>query len=176
MKIEIINLSNLHLINTIDSTFTVNSKLKVKLSDDKFTYEIETFAPYQKTYKYEDIDYSAYINNPNRNIFFAFKNEKLAGQIIVLKYWNDYAYINDIRITEEFRGKGVGKALMQKAIEWAKENNCIGVEAETQDVNVKACRFYEKLGFILGGFNMFRYRASEKEKNEIALNWYLVFE
>jgi GNAT superfamily N-acetyltransferase len=175
MKIEILTHSGLHLINTISSAFTVDSKLKLKLSENKFSYEIEAMPPYEKNYEYEDMDYSVYIGNKDKIVFFAFENEKLAGQIIVFKYWNRYAYINDIRIQKEFRGKGIGKALMQKSIEWAKEHDCVGVEAETQDINVKACLFYEKLGFNLGGVNLFRYKFSEKEKNEIALNWYLLF-
>jgi streptothricin acetyltransferase len=175
MRIETITHANLHHINTIDSTFTVDSKLKVKLADNKFTYEIESLIPYEKTYEYENPDYSAYINNDSRTVFFAFENEKLAGQVIILKYWSGYAYINDIRVDKGFRGKGIGKALIKKAIEWAKKNNCIGLEVETQDVNVKASLFYEKLGFVLGGFNSFRYKSFENEKNEIALNWYLLF-
>ena len=173
MRIESLSHTNLHLINTIESTFIVDSRLKIKLSDNKFSYEIESVIPYEKSYQYENPDYSEYINNISKTVFLAFENEKLAGQIIILKYWSSYAYINDIRVGMEFRGKGVGKALMHKAIEWAKMNNCIGVEVETQDVNVKACLFYEKLGFTLGGFNSFRYKSFENEKNEIALNWYL---
>lgn len=176
MKIEIINHSNLHNINQLDSTFTVDSKLKLKLSDNKFSYEIEPVAPFKKTYEYEHSDYAAYINNDTRTVFFAFKNNTLAGQIIVLKYWNNYAYINDIGVKDEYRGTGIGKALLQKAIEWAQSRKCIGVEAETQDINVNACLFYEKLGFSLGGVDMFRYKNSQKEKDEVAINWYLLFQ
>lgn len=175
MRTETISQTNLHLINTIDSTFTVDSKIKINLLENQFSYEIKSVIPYEKTYEYENPDYSAYINSDLKTVFFAFENEKLSGQIIILKYWSGYAYINDIRVKEEFRGKGIGKALMQKAIEWAKQNSCVGVEVETQDVNVKACLFYKKLGFLLGGFNSFRYKSFENEKNEIALNWYLLF-
>ncbi len=175
MKIEIISHSNLHNINKIDSTFTVDSKLMLNLSNNKFFYEIRTVTPYKKTYNYEYQDYSSYINSDSKTVFFALEDDILAAQIIVIKYWNDYAYINDISVKDKYRGKGIGKALIQKIIEWAKEHNCIGVEAETQDVNVKACLFYEKLGFTLGGVNLFRYRSFSKEKDEIALNWYLLF-
>ncbi len=175
MKIEAATAHTLKLVNKIDSTFTVDSKLEVTLSENLFSYRSVSVSSYEKTYEYDDIDYSVYLNNKDRIIFFAFENDELAGQIIILKYWNTYAYINDIRVENEFRGKGIGKALMLKAIEWAKMNSCIGVEVETQDVNVRACLFYEKLGFVLGGFNSFRYKSFENEKNEIALNWYLLF-
>ena len=175
MKIEAVTAHTLNFVNKIDSTFIVDSKLNVKLSNNTFTYEIEIITQYDKSYVYDDIDYSVYLVNKDKTIFFAFENEGFAGQIILLKYWNQYAYINDIRVSKKFRGKGIGKALMQRAIEWARESDCIGLEVETQDVNVKACLFYKKLGFELGGFDMFRYRSSPKEKDEIALNWYLLF-
>ncbi len=175
MRVESINNSNLHNINKIDSTFIVESKLKLKFSEGKFSHEIESVSPYKKTYEYEHPDYSTYIDNETRTVFFAFEKKKLVGQIVLLKYWNGYGYINDIRVKDELRGKGIGKALMQKAIEWAKGNNCIGVEVETQNINVKASMFYEKLRFTLGGVDMFRYKNSQKEKDEIALNWYLLF-
>ena len=175
MKIESIAHSNLHCINQIDSTFTVDSKLKITLLDNKFSCVIESVSPYEKTYDYENPDYSKYIDSEDKTVYFAFENEKLTGQIIVLKYWSRYAYINDIRIEKDYRGKGMGKALMKKAIDWARENKCIGVEVETQDVNVKACLFYEKLGFSIGGVNTCRYKAFEKEKNETSINWYLLF-
>ena len=175
MKIEAINAHTIKFANKIDSTFTVDSKLEVTLSENLFSYRSVPVSPYEKTYEYDDTDYSIYVGNKDKAIFFAFENEELAGQIVLLKYWNRYAYINDIRISKNFRGKGIGKALMQRAIEWARESDCIGLEVETQDVNVKACLFYEKLGFELGGFDMFRYKSSPKEKDEIALNWYLLF-
>lgn len=175
LKIKSVNKLNLQLVNKIDSTFTVESKLKLSLHNNKFSFDIEKITPYTKSYIYPETDYSKYVGNENKIIFFAFENEILTGQIMILKYWNSYCYINDIRISKDHRGKGIGKALIEKAIEWAKSKNCIGLEAETQDVNVNACRFYEKMGFILGGVNMFKYRSSEKEKNEIALNWYKLF-
>lgn len=175
MKIEAINKSNLYNINQVDSTFVVDSKLIISLSDNKFSFITEPVTPYEKRYGHENFDYSQYINNKSKTVFFAFENEILAGQIILFTKWNDYACIDDIRIAKDYRRKGIGKALMQKAIEWSKENNFFGMEVETQDVNVKACLFYEKCGFTLGAVDMFRYKSSPIEKNEIALSWYLLF-
>ena len=49
-----------------------------------------------------------------------------------------------------------------------------GIMLETQDVNVKACLFYEKNGFILGGVDKELYGAG-KYAHETALFWYLIF-
>ena len=50
MKIVALNHANLNLINKINSAFVVDSKLKVNLSGNKFTYETEPLAPYEKSY------------------------------------------------------------------------------------------------------------------------------
>lgn len=175
MDIEIISHSNLHNTNKIDSSFIVDSKLRLSFSDNQFTYETEPVIPYVKKYEYEHPDYSLYIDSDTGTVFFALESNNLAGEIFIVKRWNRYAYINDFAVKQEYRRKGIGKALLSKAIEWAKEKNCIGIEAETQDVNVKACLFYERNGFVLGGVNSYLYKSSEKEKDEIALNWYLLF-
>lgn len=175
LTIESISNSNLHHINKTDTAFTVDSILKIKLSENKFSYEIESVSPYEKVYGYEKMDYSTFINNKEKTVFFAFVDEELAGQIIVTKHWSFYARIEDIRIQKKFRGQGIGSKLIKRAIEWAKAINCIGMVVETQSVNAKACLFYEKNGFVLGGADIFVYKASPLEKNEILLNWYLLF-
>ncbi|MBN8569001.1 MAG: GNAT family N-acetyltransferase [Ignavibacteria bacterium] len=175
MKIEEVTAHTLNLVNKIDSTFTVDSILRLKLSDNKYSYEIENVTPYEKKYGYENIDYSAFIDNKDKIVFFVFIDKELAGQVILIKHWSNYASIEDIRVERKFRGKGIGSKLIQKSIEWAKSINSIGIVVETQNVNVKACLFYRKNGFVLGGADMYIYKASELEKNEILLNWYLLF-
>jgi ribosomal protein S18 acetylase RimI-like enzyme len=63
---------------------------------------------------------------------------------------------------------------MSRAIEWAKHQNFPGITLETQDNNVPACKFYEKCGFVLGGFDLYAFR-NLSNASEIALYWYLIF-
>ena len=55
-------------------------------------------------------------------------------------------YLEDLYVKPEFRGKGVGKALLKKVIEIAKERNCGRVEWVVLDWNAPAIKFYQKLG------------------------------
>lgn len=175
MTIRELSHSKINLINTINSSFEITSRLQLNFSNGKFSYDVISVQGRTKNYLYDEIDYSVYITDENKKIYFLFKEDELAGQIILLKYWSGYCYINDIRVAEKYRGKGFGKLLIEKAIEWAKEKNCIGLQVETQDINVNASKFYERLGFTLGGIDLFRYKSSEIEKNEIALDWYMLF-
>ena len=54
--------------------------------------------------------------------------------------------LHDIRIRPEVRGQGIGTALFHAAAEWMSLRECPYLEVETQNVNVAACRFYERQG------------------------------
>ncbi|HEY8560757.1 MAG TPA: GNAT family N-acetyltransferase [Pyrinomonadaceae bacterium] len=86
----------------------------------------------------------------------------LEGEVTLACLW-------DLRVAPEHRGRGVGKLLFEKAVDWAKSRNCRLLKIETQNVNVPACRFYERRGCRLGGFNLHAY---PEEMKEIALFWY----
>ncbi len=98
---------------------------------------------------------------------------KLAGQIKLIPWWNGYAYIDDVIVNPQFRGHGVGKALIEAAIQWSIEKRFPGIMLETQDDNVAACKLYDSCGFVLGGFD--QYTLKNFKPNEIALFWYLIF-
>ena len=111
-----LNEQNIQDVNKCDGVFTVESKLVLQAENDVIRYTIVSVPPYQKRYAYDEIDYSTYLANPDKTIFFAYMDDRLAGQIILLKYWNQYAYIEDIAVDGHFRRCGVGQALMDQAI------------------------------------------------------------
>jgi ribosomal protein S18 acetylase RimI-like enzyme len=168
LSIREIDSSSLHNINKCDATFMVNSKLVLRAENDVISYTIVDVEPYQKKYPLTDI------SNPEKTIFFAYMNDQLAGQIRILKYWNAYAYIDDVAVDVHFRRQGVGRALINRVIDWAKANNFPGIMLETQNNNVAACRLYESCGFILGGFDRHLYKGLHPQTDEIAMYWYLM--
>jgi ribosomal protein S18 acetylase RimI-like enzyme len=168
--------SNIRYINHSDGTFTVDSKLVLRFEDGEIHYSIVPLSPYAKRYPIEKADYSTYINNPEQTIFLAFVDGQFAGQITLQKDWNQYATIEDITVDVQYRRMGVGRELVARAVRWAKDNKLIGVRLETQDTNVAACRFYERLGFKLCGFDPYLYKGIEGVEDEVALYWYLLFE
>ncbi|MBC7721986.1 MAG: GNAT family N-acetyltransferase [Pedobacter sp.] len=50
-------------------------------------------------------------------------------------------------LQKEYRGIGLGKKMMHKCLEWAKENGCNQVYLETMPELKNAVAVYEKLGF-----------------------------
>ncbi len=170
-----IDKDNLHDANKCDAAFTVDSKLVLRAEDGVIHYSVVSVAVYRKQYVFETKDYSVYISNPDKIVYFAYADGHLAGQINITKHWNAYAWIDDFTVDARFRRRGIGRAMMRKAVDWAKEKNLPGIMLETQDVNVPACRFYEKFGFALRGFDTHLYKGLTPSTDEIALYWYLIF-
>ena len=75
----------------------------------------------------------------------------------------------DLRVTPEFHNRGVASTLLATAEEWADARDIRTLMVETQDVDVPACRFYARQGFVLGTVNR---RAYPDLPHEVQLLWY----
>ena len=70
---------------------------------------------------------------------------------------DDIAVLWDIRVAPGQRGAGVGSALFRAVEGWAGDRGCGWLKIETQNVNTAACRFYRKMGCVLGAIDRFAY-------------------
>jgi ribosomal protein S18 acetylase RimI-like enzyme len=61
----------------------------------------------------------------------------------------DHAVLWDLRIAPDGRRRGVGTALLRAVEAWAAARGARQLSVETQQVNVPACRFYARHGFML---------------------------
>jgi len=82
----------------------------------------------------------------------------------------DVAVLWDLRIHPQFRGKGIGRELFAATARWARTRHCRELKAETQNINVPACRFYESQGCRLTSIDRFAYEAFPEE---VQLIWTL---
>lgn len=173
VKIQAINTDTIHQAGNFNRKFIVDSKLVIGMENGNLTYSVISVPPYEKEIPVDEVNPCEFINNDEKIIFFACVGDVPVGQVTILTWWNKFAYIEDLIINPEFRGQGVGHALMGRAVEWAKEKRFPGVMLETQDDNVAACKLYEACGFILGGVD--KYTFTNIKPNETALFWYLIF-
>jgi GNAT superfamily N-acetyltransferase len=81
----------------------------------------------------------------------------------------DLALLWDLRVAPHARGLGVGRMLFRAAEWWATSRGARWLQAETQNVNVPACRFYARQGCTLGAVHRFAYPALP---HETQLLWY----
>lgn len=122
----------------------------------------------------EEADCLEYIDNTDKIIYLYYQDDKCVGKVKLRKNWNRYAYIEDIAVCKDFRGQGIGSALINISIEWAKHKNLHGLMLETQDNNLIACKFYHNCGFKIGSVDTMLY-ANFENNFEKAVFWYLRF-
>jgi GNAT superfamily N-acetyltransferase len=70
----------------------------------------------------------------------------------------DVCYLQDLFTAAEARGKGVARALIGEATEWARTQGCSRIYWSTQETNTTARRLYDQValnrGFILYQINL----------------------
>lgn len=115
----------------------------IKLEKAKFEgalydeiYKLFNDHAYEKTniknYWHDEICITASVNN------------KCAG-VIVYAICGGQLWIYQLFLKKEFRGKGIGKALLENAISYAKEQNCDFIYLET--MSFQNVDFYKRFGF-----------------------------
>jgi ribosomal protein S18 acetylase RimI-like enzyme len=167
--------ANVADIGQCDGEFVVEAKLVLSVHNNVIGYDVVDIPSFRKRYGKDNVDYTTYVDAPDKAVFLAYVSGQIAGQVILRQNWNNYAYIEDIAVDRRFRRKGIGSALMIHATQWAKGRGLAGITLETQDNNVGACRFYKNCGFELRGFDTHLYKGIDSTTDEIALYWYLVF-
>jgi streptothricin acetyltransferase len=166
---------------SFDSGFLVDSRLSLHMRDGVIGYEAVAVTPYRKRYGVTDAqELQGYLDDEDCAAFVAIATDRdgasaVVGRLLLSCSWNGYALIDDIAVDAGARRVGAGSALIDCALAWARERGLPGAMLETQDNNVAACRFYERKGFVLGGFDRFHYANDPAVAHETALFWYQKF-
>ena len=77
--------------------------------------------------------------------------------------------VQRIYVLKEFKGKSIGKLLVQKAIEIGKSNNLNYIWLGVWENNINAIKFYEKLGFQKFDTHIFKLGDDEQIDNLMKL-------
>ncbi|MFW9925671.1 MAG: GNAT family N-acetyltransferase [Candidatus Thorarchaeota archaeon] len=101
--------------------------------------------------------------------FFALTEEdQIIGNLIVTRFGKDEAHLGRIGVSKAHQRKGYGSLLMQKAIDWFRNEGGIReAHLYTQDFNRSAQSLYKKFGFKRAGTTWHYYVTYESlEPNE----------
>lgn len=90
--------------------------------------------------------------------------------------WNRTAMVWNILVDRAYRRRGLGRYFMRRAMEWARQRNRRALMLETQTNNIRACRFYQKMGFRLTGIRDDLYHNDDLTRGEVAIFWSLVLD
>lgn len=80
----------------------------------------------------------------------ALEGDEAAGAVFTRKettFKGKGAHIRSLFVSEAFRGRGVGKELMRKAVQAAKKAGCVSVSLTVEPGNKGAIALYEREGF-----------------------------
>jgi N-acetylglutamate synthase-like GNAT family acetyltransferase len=88
-----------------------------------------------------------YQDNDKSNFWLALKDGDLIGTVGLIAKNEHLAFLKRMAIKKEFRHQGLGKQLLETAVNFAKEKGLQKVYAGTVEENPNAIRFYEKHGF-----------------------------
>lgn len=164
MEYRVIDKAHSRDINLKNEPFSLYGKVIPTFLDGKWNYTIQTFPEkevVEMCFPDENYDYDELIKN---HVFIgAYDGERCVGLAILADDMFKYMYLDDLKVSQEYRKQGIGKALMEKAIEVAHQRNYNGIYTIGQDNNVSACKFYLKLGFEIGGFDNHIYRGTSQE-------------
>jgi len=95
-------------------------------------------------------------------VWLAEINDEPVGQVFFFRNYSTFLakpgfYIEDIYVRPQFRGKGVGKKLLNKVIELAAEKNYGRVEWSVLNWNESAIEFYKNIGAVsMDDWKLFR--------------------
>jgi ribosomal protein S18 acetylase RimI-like enzyme len=107
----------------------------------------------------------AIIESEVSHLLIARENDRIFGMLTLVVYKipsGVKAWIEDVVVSEDARGKGVGTQLMQRAIELAKSLGAKSLDLTSRPEREAANRLYQRLGFQLRQTNVYRLQLPER--------------
>jgi len=102
------------------------------------------------------------IDNEESIIFIAIDPEtnRIMGFVNLYPSYSSLALqrlwiLNDLGVSSSFRGRGISKALIQKAQEFAMETEAIRIELKTEITNTTARNLYKAMNFTIDTDNVY---------------------
>ena len=167
---------------TVPVAFAVSRVLDVEERGERFTFTERAIEPsflkdYDAIPENDPANWPRRFSIANWGLFSARDGESWVGAAAIAPRGTDVlspdvgldaAVLWDIRVAPANRGKSVGRTLFAAAERWASGAHRRWLIAETQNVNVAACRFYERTGCELVRMDR---RVYPEFPDEVRLVW-----
>jgi GNAT superfamily N-acetyltransferase len=112
-------------------------------------------APGEVTNTLEEIERDGFGENPAFKCLIAELNGEVAGlSLYYIRYstWKGrILYLEDLIVSEKFRGKGIGKVLLERTLQEAEKLGVNGTRWQVLDWNEPAIEFYKKYNCTFDG-------------------------
>jgi GNAT superfamily N-acetyltransferase len=139
---------------------------EVKAAFELLMPQLSSNAPLPSWLELEDI-----IASPRNALFIARdpdQNDEIVGTATLTMYRTPtglHAWIEDVVVDENARGKGFGAALTQACIQYAASAGANGVNLTSRPVRQAANQLYQRMGFVLRETNVYYYPLTDSQLN-----------
>ncbi|MFI0738682.1 GNAT family N-acetyltransferase [Streptomyces sp. NPDC021100] len=157
-------------VAALDGSFTTDTVYEVTASPAGFALRpVPVDPPVRKVFPDDEPDGDGDGGDGTGRRYAAFDGDVLCG-FVATSYepWNRRLTVEDIEVAPEYRGRGVGRALMERVHERARECGAGHVWLEVTNINAPAIRSYLRMGFSFCGMDTTLYSGTESA-GEIAL-------
>ncbi|MFF8103438.1 GNAT family N-acetyltransferase [Streptomyces sp. NPDC016640] len=157
-------------IRALDDSFTTDTVFQVTVAEEGFALrEIPVEPPLTKVFPEDEPDG----DDEDAVDSCTFVAHGVAGDLagfaaVSYSGWNRRLIIEDIAVAPPHRGRGVGRALMGLAREFARERGAGHLWLEVTSINAPAIHAYRRMGFAFCGLDTTLYEGTPS-KGEQAL-------
>lgn len=128
-----------------------------QIQDIHVRFRPDIYKPVEKIMTIEDFQSTI----DSHELFIAIYNEKTVGMIsFVVRHiesahqvTRNILFVDTLVVDENYRSNGIGKTLIEFAVQRKKKMNLDGFELQVNGMNESATRFYEKMGFTIKSVN-----------------------
>jgi len=95
-------------------------------------------------------DLEAIVESDTSSLFMAMENKRYYGSLTLVRFKipsGFRAWIEDVVVSEDARGKGVGEKLVKHAVQVANQSSVKSIDLTARSSRVAAISLYEKVGF-----------------------------
>jgi len=141
---------------------------------DGFVELLGQFAAYEKLEGPDNdaklrLKEDGFTDNPKYHAFIVFVDYKPVGFVVYFFTYSTFnakptLYIEDIFVSEAYRGEGIGKSIFDHCIQEANDKKCGRIDFAVLDWNQPAIDFYEKIG--AERLPWFSYRLNEEKMTQ----------
>ena len=150
----------------LDTSFTTDRIYDVVRTDSSFALRDVPVSPARR--KVYDLDVDA-LPSFDHVVVAEDKDALIGLAALTFEAWNRRAVLWHLYVAPAYRGRSVGRHLLDEAVQWAQAADARCVWLETQNVNYGAIKFYRAAGFEWCGLDTSLYDPRTTPPDEIAL-------
>lgn len=162
--VRIIDIDRKQDINIPNEPFPLFGRMIPSYINEQWQYRIVHFGEDEigeMCFPDENYDYDELSKN---SVFVgAYDGEKCIGLAILQHAMLKYMYLYDLKVNRDYRGRQIGKKLIEASKKVAVNQGYRGLYTQGQDNNLGACLFYLKNGFVIGGLDTHAYTGTSLE-------------